>query len=143
MRGYFCSMSKQFTLGNNERLKSRKLIEQLFKQGKSFNAFPFRVYYLEEKKIVNKPNIQFGCGVSNKNFKKAVDRNRVKRLTREGWRLQKNVLIDLLKASNRNFSVFFIYTQKELPDYKTIYDKTGLILNKLVKMINETDPSTT
>ena len=143
MRGYFFQMPKQFTLGKNERLKSRKLIEQLFKQGKSFNAFPFRVYYLEEKKMFNEPNIQFGCGASNKNFKKAVDRNRIKRLTREGWRLQKNALADLLKKRNRSLSVFFIYTQKELPDYKTVYDKTGLILNKLVKMINETDPSNT
>lgn len=132
-------MAKQFTLGKNERLKSRKLIEQLFKQGKSFNAFPFRVYYLFQSSFA----LQFGAGVSNKNFKKAVDRNRIKRLTREAWRLQKNDLEDLLTKKNKKLSVFFIYTQKELPDYKTVYDKTGLILKKLVKAVNETDSSNT
>jgi len=87
--------------------------------------------------------LQFGAGASTKNFKKAVDRNRIKRLTREAWRLQKNSVAELLKTSNKRLSVFFIYTQKELPDYKTINDKTGLILKKLIKIINETDPSDT
>src|SRR5205809_6930341 len=97
MRGYFFHMAKQFTLGKSERLKSRKLIELLFKNGRSFNAFPFRVYYIEEKIIFDEPNVHFGGGVSTKNFKKAVDRNRIKRLTREGWRLQKQPLIESLK----------------------------------------------
>lgn len=79
--------------------------------------------------------------MSNKNFKRAVDRNRIKRLAREAWRVQKSILEESLK--NKTLSVFLIYTQKELPDYKTIYDKTGLILKKLVKIINETDPSNT
>ena len=133
-------MAKQFTLEKNERLKSRKLIEQLFKTGKSFNTFPFKVFYLLDSPS---STLQFGAGVSTKNFKKAVDRNRIKRLTREAWRLQKNSVAELLKTSNKRLSVFFIYTQKELPDYKTINDKTGLILKKLIKIINETDPSDT
>ncbi|MBS1573929.1 MAG: ribonuclease P protein component [Bacteroidetes bacterium] len=133
-------MATQFTLGKNERLKSRKLIEQLFKSGKSFNAFPFRVFYLSQPSLFP---LQFGTGVSNRNFKKAVDRNRIKRLTKEAWRLQKNILEESLKANNKSLSVFLIYTQKELPDYKTIYDKTGLILKKLIKIINETDSSNT
>ena len=140
-------MAKQFTLGKNERLKSRKLIEQLFSEKKSFNAFPFRVYYLFGEKIFNEQpsqiNIQFGIGVSNKNFKKAVDRNRIKRLAREAYRLQKNILDETLKENKKSLSLFFIYTQKELPDYKTVYDKTSLILNKLVKMINENNSSDT
>jgi ribonuclease P protein component len=131
-------VAKQFTLGRNERLKSRKLIEQLFKSGKSFTTFPFRVYYLSQPSSFS---LQFGAGVSNKNFKRAVDRNRIKRLAREAWRVQKSILEESLK--NKTLSVFLIYTQKELPDYKTIYDKTGLILKKLVKIINETDPSNT
>jgi ribonuclease P protein component len=133
-------VAKQFTFGRNERLKSRKRIEQLFKEGKSFNAFPFRVSYLSQP---SSSTLQFGAGVSTKNFKKAVDRNRIKRLTREAWRLQKNILEESLKATDRHFFVFLIYTQKELPDYKTIYDKTGSILKKLVKIINETDSSNT
>lgn len=128
-------MSKQFTLGKTERLKSRKIIEQLFKEGKSF-AFPhFRVYYLFS--TASDTSLQFGAGVSTKNFKKAVDRNRVKRVTRESWRLQKAPLQELVKEQNTRFSVFLIYTAKELPVYKEVYEKTGKIIDKLCKLVAE------
>ncbi|MGC4035314.1 MAG: ribonuclease P protein component [Chitinophagaceae bacterium] len=140
-------MSKQFTLGNEERLKSRKLIEELFKNGKSFNAFPFRVFYLTQNVAsANESDrilLQFGVSASTKNFKKAVDRNRIKRLTREAYRLQKNKLQETISRGNKSLFLFFVYTQKDLPDYETVFGKTGLILNKLVKLINETDSSTT
>ena len=144
-------MPAQFTLGKHERLKSRKLIEQLFKQGKSFNLFPFRVYFLlnvslNVQQVPSKPitsNTQFGAGVSTKNFKKAVDRNRIKRHAREAWRLQKHTIEDLLNKKNKHLAVFFIYTQKDFADYKTIYTKTGLIINKLEKLIHEADSSNT
>jgi ribonuclease P protein component len=140
-------MGGQYSLGKNERLKSRKLIERLFKEAKSFNSFPFRVYYLVHAPAVagQQPSapVQFGVGAGTRNFKSAVHRNKIKRQTREAWRLQKNVLCDLLNEKRKRLSVFFIYTQKELPDYKTIYAKTGLIVNKLAKLVYETDPSDT
>ena len=131
-------MSKQFTLGKNERLKSRKQIEKLFAEGKSFVVSPFRVYFIlyGELAMVNN-SLQFGVGVSTKNFKKAVDRNRVKRLTREAWRLQKNELKELTKSQGKQLSVFFIYTGKELPDFKTIKDKVAVALKKLAGKIDE------
>ena len=131
-------MSKQFTLGKNERLKSRKQIEQLFKEGKSFVVNPYRVYYVVNGQLsmVNS-SLQFGVGVSNRNFKRAVDRNRIKRLTREAWRLQKNELKDLLKALSKELNVFFIYTGKELPDFATVKDKVAVALKKLSGKVNE------
>ena len=74
-------MAKQFTLGKNERLKSRKQIEQLFDSGKSFTIFPFKVYYFLSPLTTQDSRLTtfFGVGVSGKNFKKAVDRNRIKR----------------------------------------------------------------
>ncbi len=133
-------------MGKKERLKSRKLIEQLFKEGKSFASFPFRVYY-----ILNKPftihhslfTTQFGIGASSKNFKKAVDRNRIKRLARESYRLQKNPLQDLLKDRKQALYLFVIYTGKELPEYKIVYEKMGVILQKLINIISEKNPSDT
>ena len=142
-------MSKQFTLGKNERLKSRKQIETLFSVGKSFVVGFFRIYYLTheipsaERSMFN---IQFGVGVSAKNFKRSVDRNRIKRLTREAWRLQKNDpmaigLKESLKGSNKQLNVFFIYTGKELPDFVTVKDKVAVALKKLSDKVNENDPA--
>ncbi len=109
-------MAKQFTLGKNERLKSRKLIEQLFKEGKSFNAFPFRVYYLLQVvplTAMPKNSLQFGAGASAKNFKKAVDRNRIKRLAREAYRLQKKIAGRSIENKyKKSFLVFYLYAKR-------------------------------
>jgi ribonuclease P protein component len=138
-------VSKQFTLGKDERLKSRKQIVKLFAEGKSFVVNPFRIYFLIDKTPniqYSIFNIQFGVGVSSKNFKRAVDRNRIKRLTREAWRLQKNDptaigLKELLKIQGKQLDVFFIYTGKELPDFKTMKDKVAVALKKLAGKIDE------
>lgn len=127
-------MAKQFTLGKNERLKSRKQIEQLFSEGKKFTLAPFRIHY-----ILNKPattSLLFGAGAGSKTFKKAVDRNRIKRLIREAYRLQKKNLQEKLKEQKSQLSVFFIYTGKEMPVYKEVYDKTGKVLDKLCTLIS-------
>ena len=133
-------MPAQFTLGKTERLKSRKAIEQLFKQGKSFVVSPFRVYYVIKKPAAgipySLPNIQFGAGASTKNFKKAVDRNRIKRLTREAWRLQKKSVQEILKEKKLQLDVFFIYTAKELPLYKDVYATVTKISDKLHHIIS-------
>ncbi len=135
-------MSRQFTLGKKERLKSRKQIEKLFAEGKSFVTNPFKVYY-QENELLNAQrsilNVQFGVGVSSKNFKRAVDRNRIKRLTREAWRLQNNELKEKAKALGKQLNVFFIYTGKELPDFITVKDKAAIALKKLLGKIDEND----
>ncbi len=115
---------QRYTLGKKDKLKSRKAIEQLFKEGKSFSIFPFRVLYLEAPaSSLVKNNLQTGFSVSKKHFKKAVDRNRIKRLMREAWRLQKNIFSDKINTGNKNFSVFIIYTGNELPEYELIFEK--------------------
>ena len=124
-------MAKRFTLGSKERLKSRKQIEQLFKDGKSFVHFPYRIYFQNSNETENDSALQFGVGVSAKLFKKAVDRNRIKRLTREAWRLQKNELAELVNQKNSRLNVFFIFTGKELPDYKFVFDKIGSGIKKI------------
>lgn len=131
-------MPKKFSLGKNERLKSRKAIEHLFKEGKRFVVSPFRVYYVLKTERGNALQ-QFGVGVSAKNFKKAVDRNKIKRLTREAYRLQKNEI----RLTSHQLQVFFIYTGKDIPEFQFIYEKLGLILKKLGKLINENNSSNT
>ena len=131
-------MAKQFTLGKDERLKSRKQIEQLFNEGKKITVSPFRIFFLLlTPQATEYSPLSFGIAVSNKNFKRAVDRNRIKRLVREAWRLQKNELKEKLKVSARQLNVFFIYTNKELPDYQLVKDKVAVALKKLEKVVDE------
>ena len=132
-------MAKQFTLGKKERLKSRKRIDQLFSEGKSFSIPPFRVYYITNLYTVppSPSNLQFGAGVSGKNFKKAVDRNRIKRLIKESYRLQKSELQQTLKEKSIQLNIFFIYTDKELPDFNTVKVKVNVALKKLLQLVEE------
>jgi len=131
---------KQFTLGKEERLKSRKQIENLFDKGRSFVIAPFRIYYIVNSEVPiqkGESGLKFGVGVSAKNFRKAVDRNRIKRLTREAWRLQKNDIKEKVGETQRQLNVFLIYTGKELPDFTTVKDKVAIALKKLSDKIDE------
>jgi ribonuclease P protein component len=126
-------VSKQFTLHKKQRLKSHKKIEKLFNSGLRFGVAPFRVVYQLEAAT----GLQMGVTVPSKIFKKAVDRNRVKRLTREAYRLQCKPLQNLLAQQQKGLSVFFIYTDKHLPDWELVRSKMPVILNKLMQIVNE------
>ncbi|HTR31160.1 MAG TPA: ribonuclease P protein component [Puia sp.] len=135
--------SHRFSLNKREKLKSRQRIEQVFQEGKSLSLFPFKVWWLLQPAAPQKaaaPSpvgpLQVGFGASSRHFKKAVDRNRIKRLGREAYRLQKHDLIRRLEAGGFCMAVFFIYTGKELPDHVTVSQKIGVILQKLVKEVS-------
>ncbi len=126
---------QRYTYKKEEKLKSRKTIEQLFQEGKSFSNFPFRILWLINERAT--VPLQTGFAVSSKHFKKAIDRNRIKRLMREAYRLQKKDLQLLLKQNNKQLAVFFIYVGNELPEYDFIFEKTGNVFKRLLKVCHE------
>ena len=123
-------MHKKFTLGKEERLKSRKLIGEVFGKGKSFLQFPVKVTYLI-KENTEVSTVKAGVGVSTRYFKKAVDRNRVKRLLRETYRINKHPLHDLCKEHNVQLVIFFLYVDKQMPDYIVL----AAVIQKCIKKL--------
>jgi len=81
-------------------------------------------------------SLQMGVTVSKKHFKRAVDRNRIKRLTREAYRLSKQELQQKLENSDKQLLLFFIFTGKELPDFLLVKEKVQVILRKLMEGID-------
>lgn len=112
------------TLGKEERLKSKKLIESLYQKGSSVKVFPLRMIFLQTAHTSNFP-AQVGVSVAKRNFKLAVDRNRIKRLMRESYRLQKGIVYDHLE----NPYVFMIsYIGKAEVSYQELFLKMEKLL---------------
>jgi ribonuclease P protein component len=119
-----------FTYPRKQKLKSRKLLGKLFQSGKSLNAFPIKLIYQTNSPFVGE-TLMAGVGASSRNFKKAVDRNRIKRLLRESFRLEQAILQNGLPL-DRQWQLFFIYTGKDLPDAGLIQNKMQFLMQKLV-----------
>jgi ribonuclease P protein component len=113
-----------FSLTKDQRLKSRKQIEVLFASGQSFSEFPFRVIFKWNSPGEEQP-LKFGVSVPSRYFKRAVDRNLLKRRIREAWRLQRQPL------EGSPLHVFFVFTGKQILDYHQISDKLVEAIKKL------------
>lgn len=124
---------QRFFLKKEDKLKSRKTIDEVFNSGNNFSVYPFKIWWLA---VNNETALQAGFGVSARQFKKAVDRNRIKRLMREAYRLQKNELQFQLQQEQKSLRIFILYIGKELPDYETCYKKLTAILNRLGNIIS-------
>lgn len=118
------------TFGKSEKLKSKKIIEQLFKEGKSVSNNRFTLVYLQHPLPTFYP-AQAGFSVPKKFFKRAVDRNRIKRLMRETYRLNKNVLYQFLAAQKQQLAIMFIYKGDKLPSQEATGKSITVCLKKL------------
>ncbi len=127
-------MAGTFSYNKFEKLKSRKQIELLFAQGKSISSFPVKVFYLP---VDNSPlhPVQVGVGVSARNFKKAVDRNTIKRRMREAYRLHKLPLHEHLMAQQKSVAVFILWIDKQLPTTEALQDLMPAVVEKLIKQL--------
>lgn len=119
-----------FTFKKEERLSSRKEIQDLYETGKSFNSKCFRVFWKSSKHSETFP-AQVLISVSKKNFKRAVDRNRIKRLIREAYRKNKHLLYESLNARNKKIIFALSYITKEELTFTEIENKIIVTLQHL------------
>lgn len=117
-------------------------MDQLFREGKTFSIFPLKVLYMQPTAELDFP-VKAGVGVSSRNFKKAVHRNRVKRIMREAYRTEKNILHNYLTVHQKQVVVFMLYIDKILPEYEKIKTIMPVVLQRLVKKLNETAAANT
>jgi ribonuclease P protein component len=107
-----------------ERISFQKEIDFLFTRGNSFCVFPLRLIYVE-KKPFSGAVVSVLISVPKKKFKRAVNRNRLKRLIREAYRLHKNILSDPLKEKDSGLLLAFLFIGNELSSFQKI--ETALI----------------
>lgn len=114
-----------FTYKKKEKLKSKKAVDQIFTNGKSISAYPLRLVFVK-----NNTSLKVGVSVSKRNFKNAVHRNRIKRLLREAYRLNKSVLYD---NQLTDYAFMIIYNHKDMPDFELINEKTKKLFHKFIE----------
>jgi len=131
------------TFSKAERLSSKKVIERLFKKGSpetgSVFSYPFRVLYLREEVYSEilpdatpvKPGLPAVLiSVSKRNFKRAVDRNLIKRRIREAYRLNKALLFSTETARPPAY-IAFVYVAKEILGFEELEKKMKFVLRQM------------
>jgi ribonuclease P protein component len=123
---------KLYTFSKKEHLCKQNEFKQLSLQGKSIYCFPFRCVYVLRK--AEKFQTKIGISVSKKNIKLAVDRNYIKRLIRETYRLNKPILYSFYEKEPLELWILLIYTDKNLPTFSSINSSVNTLLNKIIKI---------
>ena len=130
----FNLLSKNFTYQKKDKLKSRKQMQFLFSKGTAITMHPIRLLYTIEKGeagIFSNGLLQAGVGAPSRQFRKAVQRNKVKRLLREGYRLEKPNFTNSINLTNTRLNLFFLYLDTHVQTQQQIQTTINLILQKL------------
>ena len=136
-------MPSAFTYKKTDKLKSRKQTQHLFSTGQAINVFPIRLIYTIEPIPTTTDNLsltrllQAGVGAPSRTFRKAVQRNRVKRLLREAYRLEKPNFISQAALDNKRVNLFFLYTDALVLTQVEIQGKLKEALSILVTKLNK------
>lgn len=123
----------KLTFSKKEKLKSKTVIEQLFTEGFSVSVYPLRLVYMPAD-LKDDALFKTGVSVSKRNFKRAVDRNRIKRLMRESFRLHKHNYINNMSVP---YAFMILYIGKEKPTFNQVESKMTLLFEKFSSKVSQ------
>ena len=129
-------MFTRATLAKSERLSREQLIASLFEAGQSFYTTSFVVHY----NLCHLPELvpaQMLASASKRKFKKATDRNKIKRLIKEAYRINKQPLYAFLQSQNKQLALAFVYTDKKITTFNDIESKIKVALYELMLKLEE------
>lgn len=121
----------QHSYPKKEKLKSKILIDRLFAEGLSVSAYPLRLIFVAAE-FEDDTLVKTGVSVSKRKFKNAVDRNHIKRLLRESYRLNKATCFNNLKVQH---AFMILYIGQEKPTFSTVDMKMKVLFEKFQKKI--------
>lgn len=123
-----------FSFTREERLKSRKEIGGLFSGAESFGQYPLRLVWADMSERRSSAPVQFAVSVPKRRFKKAVQRNRIRRQVREAYRLHKHRLYEVLGGEGGQQVAFMVlYTGQEAQPYEAIEQAMKLMIRRFLQ----------
>lgn|SRR5690554_6914026 len=125
-------MNQKF--GKEYKLCNKRIIDEIFNSNQHLKSFPFVLKYIQTT-LKSNTNFQVVISVPKRKFKKAVDRNRIRRIIREAVRKNKYIIESVELSQNQKFALFLIYTSDKEESYQTIFDKIELLFKRLVDTI--------
>ena len=129
-------MIMEFTLGKGERLKSNLSIQGLLKRGKAVSRFPLKIYWDYSPDPHQKYAVRAAITVPKRKFKRAVDRNLMKRRIREAYRLNKNMLYETLDQCNQKIQLIILLLSDEFIPYNQLEKGMREILLQLMNKLS-------
>jgi len=130
------------TFLKEEKLCSQKIIGDIFLAGNSFLCYPLKVVWKDEDLLTQFP-AQVVFSVPKRLFKKAHDRNLIKRQLREIYRHKKSDIYPLLEEHNRKIALMIVYIANEKPEFRLLEAAMTKIVVKLKKYLETQQPPNT
>lgn len=127
----------EFSLGKKYKLCSKVVIDDLFESGKTVKSYPL-IAITKTIEFEDKIPFKIVFSAPKRNFKKAVQRNRIKRICREAVRLNKSILESYLIENNKQLALFLVYSSKDELNSKQLEKKVIKLFNEIIKSLNET-----